>query len=731
MTDNKAVVESDRVRRHAGRSWLTELLSETSSLVCGMFVAVVSGVLWPSTLLLSLPLLLFWSMVIAPAGRWKMPMRMPMDMDRYDPSTERKLPTKLLGFLPITTMRIHTDKAAGILYAGYLRGKDAGRELWLSKDDLCRHILMFGTTGAGKTEALMGWVLNALCWGKGLIYSDFKAQNDVALSVASLARRFGREDDLRIMNFINGGRSRAQELLEDVKGRPQTNTTNAFSLAQESYITNLMDSMLPKTGSSGGDWQEKARSMNMALISALVYKCRREGTVMSQRIIQSHLPLRKIAGLYIQAVEEQWHEDIILVLENYLGTLAGFDLSKVATPSEWDPEANRQHGYLMQQFTRMLSLFNDTYGHVFARDAGDIDLRDVVHNDRILVVLVPALEISGNEASTLGRLYQSQLAMIISQDLGEKLEGKPKDNMKVRKFRGKFPFLWINDEIGAGYTEKIGELATQVRSLDICLLLAGQEVQRLKTAAGEAVWTLIANMGTRITGKIMDPKDTLEILQMMAGTEYRAEMSSLVMQGGVISSGWDDDSRLQIREQKKVDVEEVQQLQEGENITLFKGQVIRGSSLYISDIDKLSKESIRINRFVEVNPPSEAALVATAPFRKRRSYVRGAKVQQILKVNAENPGPQDTSNLVLTDPALAAVCEFALECEFSWKRSPSAAVRSAILWHMVLGSLPARGRGYKTRLRYPRTMGTSLEAIEEAKQNHVTLIADRTEKVLF
>lgn len=720
MTDNNAPLERSRVRREVGRSWLADALSETGTLVWGMVASVTAGVMYPATLLLSLPVLLFWSMVVAPAGRWTMPMRMPADMDRNDPSTERQVPAKVLGFLPIASVRIHTSKAAGILYAGYLRGRDAGRELWLSKDDLCRHVLMFGTTGAGKTEALMGWVFNALCWGKGLIYSDFKAQNDVALSIASQARRFGREDDLRIMNFINGGRSRAQELLEDVKGRPQTNTTNAFGLAQESYITNLMDSMLPKTGSSGGDWQEKARSMNQALISALVYKCRREGTVMSQRTIQSHLPLRKIAGLYVQAVEEQWHEDIRYVLENYLSTLAGFDMDKVATPSEWDPEANRQHGYLMQQFTRMLSLFNDTYGHVFARDAGDIDLRDVIHNDRILVVLVPALEISSNEASTLGRLYQSQLAMIISQDLGEKLEGRPQDNMKVRKFKGKFPFLWINDEIGAGYTEKVGELATQVRSLDICLLLAGQEVQRLKTAAGDAVWTLIANMGTRITGKIMDPKDTLEILQLMAGTEYRAHMGSMVQDGGLIG-GWSDDTRLQVSEQKKVDVEEVQSLQEGENVTLFKGQVIRGSSLYISDADKLSREEIRINRFVEVAPPSERALLATMPFRKRRSYVRAEKVQGILRVLDEASGDQDTTRLVLTDPALAGICEFDFECEFCWKRPPAAAVRSAILWRMVLASLPARGRGYRVRLREPRLLGASRKAIDEASQNHVLL----------
>lgn len=719
MTDSNSSLDSTRVNRYVGRSWLIDVLCETGTLAWGMMACVGAGIVWPATLVLSLPVLTFWALVVAPAGRWKMPMRMPTDMNRDDPSTERKVPAKVLGILPVATVRIHTSRAAGILYAGYLRGRDAGRELWLSMDDLTRHVLMFGTTGAGKTETLLGWVFNALCWGKGVIFSDHKAQNDVALAMMSMARRFGREDDLRMMNFITGGRSRAQELLEDVKGRPQTNTTNVFGIAQETYTINLMDSMLPKTGGSGGDWQEKARSMNQALVTALVYKTRREGTVMSQRTIQSHLPLRKIASLYVQAVEEQWHEEIRVALENYLSTLAGFDMEKVATPSEWDPEANRQHGYLMQQYTRMLSLFNDTYGHVFARDAGDIDLRDVVHNDRILIVLVPALELSATESSTLGRLYQSQLAMILSQDLGEKLEGRPGDNMKVRKFKDRFPLLWIIDEVGAGYSEKLGELATQIRSLGYCLLLAGQEVQRLKSAAGDAVWTLIANMGVRITGKIMDPKDTLEILQLMAGTEYRAHMSSMMQQGSILGSGLSDDPRIQVSEKKKVDVEEVQALQEGENVTLFRGQVVRGSSLYISDTDKFTKEAVRINRFVEVNPPSEARLLATMPFRMRRSYVRAERVQGILQALDAPDGRQNTSRLVLTDPALAAVGEFALECEYCWKRPPSAAVRSAVLWKMVRASLPARGRGYQVRLREPRLMSVGREAIEKAAQNYV------------
>jgi intracellular multiplication protein IcmO len=716
MSANKYAVDRARLNRRVYHSALSDWMMGPGSLAMGLAASVVSGVVYPASLWLSLPIMLIWapSMLLEP---WQMPMRMPADMERVDPSTQRKVPGKLLGFLPVTVMRISMSKAAGILYMGYLRGRDAGRELWLSMDDMTRHILMFGTTGAGKTEALLGYVLGQLSYGKGLIYSDGKAQNDVAAAIVSLARRFGREDDVRMMNFITGGRSRAQELIEDTKNRGQTNTINAFGIAQETYIINLMDSMLPPAGNDGG-WQEKARAMIQALVFSLVYKCRREGTVMSQRTIQAHLPLRAIAKLYMQSVEQQWHEDARLPLENYLGTLAGFDLAKVDTPAEWAPEALNQHGYLINQFTRMLALFNDTYGHVFARDAGDIDLKDVVHNDRILVVLIPALEISSTEAATLGRLYVSQLAMILSQDLGEKLEGKPEDILVIRKYKDRFPFLWICDEVGAYYTEKLGELATQVRSLGVCLLLASQEAQRLKSAAGDKVWTLIANMGTRITGKIMDPKDTLEILQLMAGTEYLPEMSGMVRQPGMMGSSWEEGDSLSLKEQKKVSVEEVQQLQEGENITLFKGEVIRGSSLYIDDVDKLSKEAIQINRFIEVPPPELDTLLAGTPGKIRRSYPRADRVQQILYHLAMKPGRSDLENLVLIDPALASLNELGEEWQLIWRRRPTAAVRSTLLWQTALKNLPKRGGGYQVQASTAQDLAVGSKRLEAYKGQH-------------
>ncbi|MDP1491898.1 type IV secretory system conjugative DNA transfer family protein, partial [Klebsiella pneumoniae] len=78
----------------------------------------------------------------------------------------------------------------------------------------------------------------------------------VWFAVATLSRRFGREDDLRLLNSITGGQSRSQRLLENDKSRQQSKNTNPFALAQETYITQLMVSMMPEAGNDR-TWQEK------------------------------------------------------------------------------------------------------------------------------------------------------------------------------------------------------------------------------------------------------------------------------------------------------------------------------------------------------------------------------------------------------------------------------------------------------------------------------------------
>ncbi|EJT6565140.1 conjugal transfer protein TrbC, partial [Escherichia coli] len=84
-----------------------------------------------------------------------------------------------------------TSPARGIFYVGYRRINDIGRELWLSMDDLTRHVMFFATTGGGKTETTFAWLLNPLSWGRGFTFVDGKAQNDTTRTIWYLSRRFG------------------------------------------------------------------------------------------------------------------------------------------------------------------------------------------------------------------------------------------------------------------------------------------------------------------------------------------------------------------------------------------------------------------------------------------------------------------------------------------------------------------------------------------------------------
>ncbi|MEJ2910976.1 conjugal transfer protein TrbC, partial [Escherichia coli] len=100
--------------------------------------------------------------VIFMLQRWRCPLRMPMTLSLDDPSQDRKVRRSLFSFWP-TLFQYEADEtspARGIFYVGYRRINDIGRELWLSMDDLTRHVMFFATTGGGKTETTFAWLLN-------------------------------------------------------------------------------------------------------------------------------------------------------------------------------------------------------------------------------------------------------------------------------------------------------------------------------------------------------------------------------------------------------------------------------------------------------------------------------------------------------------------------------------------------------------------------------------------
>ena len=76
--------------------------------------------------------------------------------------------------------------AGGIYYFG--NELTTNSELWFNDSDMRTHVLIFGSTGSGKTEALISIAYNALLQASGFIYVDGKGDNSLFAKVFSMVR---------------------------------------------------------------------------------------------------------------------------------------------------------------------------------------------------------------------------------------------------------------------------------------------------------------------------------------------------------------------------------------------------------------------------------------------------------------------------------------------------------------------------------------------------------------
>lgn len=629
-------VNQAMINRNAWGSPLIELLRDHLLYAVIMAGSMVAGFIWP----LSIPLCLLLAIVASisfSTHRWRMPMRIPLYLHRVDPSEDRKVRRSLFKAFP-SLFQYETRQEStgrGIFYLGYQRLRDTGRELWLSLDDLTRHVMFFAGTGGGKTETIYAWMLNSFCWGRGFTFVDGKAQNDTARTVWYLALRFGREDDVEFINFMTGGMSRSEIIHKGDKSRPQSNTFNPFGLSTEAFIAETMQSMLP-TNVQGGEWQSRAIAMNKALVFGTKFWCVRENKTMSLQLLREFMPLEKLAELYCRAVDDQWPEEAVSPLHNYLVDVPGFDMALVRTPSAWTEEPRKQHSYLTGQFLETFSTFTETFGDIFAEDAGDIDIRDSIHSDRILLTLIPAMNTSQHTTSALGRMFVTQQSMILARDLGYRLEGLDTEALEITKYKGRFPYMNYLDEVGAFYTERIAVQATQVRSLEFALVMMAQDQERIETQTSAAnVATLMQNAGTKIAGKIVSEDKTAQTISNAAGKEARASMLSLQRRDGVIGTSWIDGDHINIQMENKINVQDLMKLQPGEHYTVFQGDPVPGASFYISPEEKSCNIPLVINRYITVNPPKLERLRRLVPRTAQRRLPTPENVSRIIGVLTE------------------------------------------------------------------------------------------------
>ena len=489
-------------------------------------------------------------------------------------------------------------KGEGILYLGNL--KDTNEEVWFSNSDARTHILYLGTTGSGKTEGLKSLVTNAMAWGSGFVYVDGKADTDLWSSLSSLVRRFGRDDDLLVLNYMTGN--------SDV--RAPSNTMNPFSSGSASYLTNMLVSLMPDAEGDNAMWKERAVSLIASIMPAMTWKRDHQDIPMSIGTIRNYLTLNNVVKL---SRDKILPDDIRVGIKSYLDTLPGYidaafdDEGKEKPPGPDQPAYDtttprQQHGYLSMQFTRALQSLGDEYGYIFDTQAADVDMIDVVLNRRILVVLIPALEKSSDETANLGKIVAATIKGMMGSTLGATVEGSSATVIENKPTHSATPFMTVFDEVGYYTAQGMAVMAAQARSLGFCLIYAAQDLPALEKRVKEEARSITANCNIKSFGKLEDPTQTMEFFEKTVGSAMVVESSGFQMSGGRGSGSYYDTMQASMQVRARASYDGLRAFESGEAVIAF-GERVCDTKVFYSNPG--FAKAMRVTRYMALPPPDE------------------------------------------------------------------------------------------------------------------------------
>lgn len=499
-------------------------------------------------------------------------------------------------------------KGQGIAFFG--NEKNTQKELWFSNDDMRTHVLIFGSTGSGKTEALVSIAFNSLAQGSGFIYIDGKGDNSLYAKVFGMVRRMGRDDDMLLINFMTG----ARDVIGAQKSR-LSNTMNPFANGSSSMLSQLVVSLMD-SGSGGGDgdmWKGRAISFVEALMKILV-GMRDEGHILldanlirsyfileklEQIVVDRRFPLNERESVPLDALPQAFLDP----LDNYIYNLPGYNKAKKGNQAG---EVREQHGFITMQLGRVFSSLADTYSHIVRTNLAEVDLKDVVLNRRILVVLLPALEKSPEELANLGKIIIASLKAMMAAGLGDEVEGDYRDVILRKPTNSPTPYVCIMDEYGYYAVPGFAVVPAQARSLGFSAIFAGQDLPAFQKASKEEAASIGANTNIKICMKMEDPTDTWEFFNKTAGETYATSVSGFQVNAGSMTNNYADTRNASIEKRSRIDLLDLRDQREGDAHIFWRSKIIRARMFYANP--KPAKK-MQVNQYLCVEKPSESTMI--------------------------------------------------------------------------------------------------------------------------
>lgn len=481
------------------------------------------------------------------------------------------------------------------------------------------------------TELLLGVVSQTLMWSSGFLFIDGKGTTEFYARAWTLCKRFGREDDLRVLNFTDPG-----DDPDAPAGGPstQSNTLNPFAKGSPDQLMNIVVSLMGDAGSGNDMWKSRAVSLVTAMMMCLCELRDRGEILLNVQTIRDFLFLgkgfdkdklggRKIkkledvpedaweemrtrAGLielYLRALNGELSNSAKLAMKGFFDTLPGFTLDKAYNGDNQETKANEQYGFLSMQLTKPLGSLADGYGHIFRTPLGEIDMDDVVLNRRILVVLLPALQKAADEMQNCGKIVVTMAKIMMGNASGFSLQGSRQEIVEAKQTRAPSPFIVVLDEAGYYMVKGIDVMMAQARSLGFQIIVAGQDLSAMKAIDKQIAETAAANASILAVGKTVDGAETVQFVQQLLGKATVSVTSGYTARTTILGGNrWDDRMDASFQEVDKIKIEELQSLKEGQFYFLFDGKLVRAATFYIGGN---FAENFSVNKFIKVRGPND------------------------------------------------------------------------------------------------------------------------------
>nr|WP_250807966.1 TraM recognition domain-containing protein [Neorhizobium tomejilense] len=489
--------------------------------------------------------------------------------------------------------------SAGIFFLGNeLR---TGKQVWLTNSDCRQHFLVLGTTGAGKTETLLGFASNAISWGSGFLFCDGKGDVALFAKVYALARRFGREDDLLVLNYMTGNADVGLSY-----GEKRSNTLNPFATGSADGLTQMVVGLMDDTGGDGAMWKGRATAMFTGVMRALTWMRDHQLIDLNVSEIRDHLQLKRIIDLASDEQYDSMPKPISKSIKSYLTSLPGYKESQGYNQSQTTLD---QHGYLEMQFTKILGSLADVYGHIFHTPHAEVDMADVVLNRRILVIMLPALEKSKDEIANLGKIVVATLKGMMGGTLGNKVEGNWGDIVENRPTNSPSPFIVVLDEVGYYMVDGMDLMAAQARSLGFAMVFAGQDINAMKRLNEKVFGSVQGNTNTKIIMRTEDP-DTAKLAVDAGGKAFRAQLGAYTGQAGELARTYSDNMEARLEAVDRINPLDLKAQDEGEMHIIHKEWLVRAKGFYAAPESSLNKRKLKLrpNHFITVAKPNREML---------------------------------------------------------------------------------------------------------------------------